>query len=343
MKFDVLALAATPEGRAVLGDWCEEQGRLDVARLHRDQLPAREGSLRERVERLTKAEREQLDEHAQKWIAIGRCTQPADREKAEAALLACYRRAGLDHPKRLVWAPSPLVACLAGPMAALRLKRVEEVVDSSVRDMGYNEMHDEIRNSMRDALCGAVDDSVRSAVYRVVDSAVYGMVYDVVRGAMHDAVNAVLSGDAVDGVAGNTLRDSVHEVLCAVVSDAVSNVADASMSDTMMNDMMRPEVRDLWWRYLGAQFWVGLWWWGPSDIEFALDVLRLDIGRNMELRARAYFALCESCCLVWPHRDFAILCERPHTLKLSGPSETLEQMQQQGFVRAAWEGWEVHG
>jgi hypothetical protein len=62
-----------------------------------------------------------------------------------------------------------------------------------------------------------------------------------------------------------------------------------------------------------------------------VDVLGLDIGREMELRARAYAATCESACWWWPHKNFVIVSERPHTL----------EMRKGKLVRAAWENWEV--
>jgi hypothetical protein len=46
-----------------------------------------------------------------------------------------------------------------------------------------------------------------------------------------------------------------------------------------------------------------------------LDELRLDIGRDFELRARAYAATHESACWWWPHRDYVIVSERPSVLE----------------------------
>ena len=36
------------------------------------------------------------------WLAVGLCTEPADRERAEAGVAAVYRAAGLE-PPRIVW------------------------------------------------------------------------------------------------------------------------------------------------------------------------------------------------------------------------------------------------
>jgi hypothetical protein len=318
MKPDTLTLATTPEGRAVLGDWYEEQGRLDVARLYRDEVPQRAVRLRKRVRKLTDEEHARLDEYARRWIAVGRCTEPADRDKAEAALLACYRYAGLAAPKRLVWAPSPLVTCLAGPQAALQLR-------------GSGAAGDAVDGTVQRAMRSAVDD----AMHRVVEDAVRDVVSDAVHDAVRDEAHRT-ARVAVDDMVSNTMSDAVHDA----VRHEVNGPVRAAVHDAVSNTMSAG-VRNLWWRYLGAQLWIGLLRWGPASVHYALDVLRLDLGREMELRARAYAALCESCCLVWPHRDFAILCERPHAVELEGPGETVEEMLQQRLVRVAWSGWEV--
>lgn len=96
-----LALSPDPDARAVLADHWEEQGRLDVAMLYRDMLPEPTRKRRKRVNKLTDAERKKMPGWAQRWIAIGRSTQPADHPLAEAAIRACYRHSGLDD--RIRW------------------------------------------------------------------------------------------------------------------------------------------------------------------------------------------------------------------------------------------------
>lgn len=323
---EILTLASTADGREVLGDWYDEQGRIDVARLYRDELPQREGPLRKRVESLTDEERAQLDEHARRWIAVGRCIQPADRALAEAALLACYRLSRLHPPKRLIWASSPLVACLAGARAALQLS-------------GDSVVYDSVSGAVRGEVFIVVQGVVRDLMHTDVHSAVHDAVHDSVTRELEDALCSAV-GDTVHGA----VHRAVHGVMRRVVHFEVSNTTHRAIGDAVcygLHSAAGVAVADLWRRYLEAQFSVGSWWWGPAAVSYALDVLRLDIGRDMELRARAYAALCESCCLIWPHREFAILCERPSELELEGPGETLEEMRRQRLVRVAWNGWEV--
>jgi hypothetical protein len=148
------------------------------------------------------------------------------------------------------------------------------------------------------AVDGAVGGAVRDAVHGAVGDAVGGAVRDAVRDAVHGAV-----GDAVDGAVGGAVGGAV-----------------------------RTAVLDNFWKYFGGQFWVGWgWYWGPSSVSFYLDELRLDIGREMELRARA-FAATHHACWWWPGRDFVIVSERPRRIELY-PGGKLRLVE--------WEGWKV--
>src|SRR5687768_15608893 len=87
--------------RLVLADFWQEQGREDVAAMWRGTLPHRTRT-RKRIEKLTDAERAKMPGWAEKWIALGLSTQPADRPMFEAAATRCYLAARLN-PPRFVW------------------------------------------------------------------------------------------------------------------------------------------------------------------------------------------------------------------------------------------------
>ncbi len=53
------------------------------------------------------------------WVGIGRSTDPADRQAAEAGVRLAYTRAGLEPPHRVIWKGSPL----AGALQAATLRR----------------------------------------------------------------------------------------------------------------------------------------------------------------------------------------------------------------------------
>jgi hypothetical protein len=61
------------------------------------------------------------------------------------------------------------------------------------------------------------------------------------------------------------------------------------------------------------------------------DLLRLELDRDIELRARAYAATAMSACWWWPHRQFVLVSERPSKLVIEDSRLKL----------AEWEGWKV--
>ena len=65
-----------------------------------------------KIEKLTAAQTEKLAEYAKRWTDIGLSTKPADRPRAEAAIIEMYRVAGLGAP-RIVWCGSPYLAAAA--------------------------------------------------------------------------------------------------------------------------------------------------------------------------------------------------------------------------------------
>ncbi len=310
-----LALRArTDDERLVAADHWYEQGRADVAMLLADHLPERKKT-RKRVDKMTEAETAAMKAHADKWIKIGLCTDPADRPLAEAAISACYRHAGLT-PPRIVWTPAPLVACMAGPIAAALLGSpgaVDGAVDGAVSGA--------VDGAVSGAVSGAVGGAVNDAVDDAVDDAVHSAVSSAVDGAVHSAVRVVVR-IAVDGAVGSAVDDAVHSAVSSAVHSAVDDAVDGAVR-VVVGELPASDLKSAlsnnWYRYIGAQFWVGYgWgWWGPAAVDFALDVLRLDIGREMELRARAYAALCKSACWIWPHKDFCLVSERPSTLEIT--------------------------
>lgn len=53
-----------------------------------------------------------IDREKDKWLGLGRCTEPADRQQTEDAIREIYRCVGRDVPK-FVWCDGPLSCCLA--------------------------------------------------------------------------------------------------------------------------------------------------------------------------------------------------------------------------------------
>ena len=108
--------------------------------------------------------------------------------------------------------------------------------------------------------------------------------------------------------AGSQFDNAVRGAVGGAVGGAV---------DGAVGGAVHGAVGDLWWRYLGGQFWVGGWYWtgSPSVTTYFLDALRLRLSDDIELRARAYAATARSACWWWPHRDVVFVSERPRVLR----------------------------
>ena len=112
-----------------------------------------------RIDKLSAAQEARFDEWADKWIGVGLRTGAADRPRFEGAVRDCYRFAGLEPPKVIVWTTSPLVVSLAGPVAALLIELAKRP-QAALR-----------KNSVRGAVRDAVGGAVHGAVHGVIRSA----------------------------------------------------------------------------------------------------------------------------------------------------------------------------
>ena len=102
------------------------------------------------ITQLTSAQLAMLPAIAAEWTAIGRCTDPADRPAAEAAIRQMYAQAKLVEP-RIVWTTSPLA---------------QGITRAVVRDAGAS-----VRASVGDSVRDSVWDSVGDSVYGSHDAA----------------------------------------------------------------------------------------------------------------------------------------------------------------------------
>ena len=127
--------------------------------------------------------------------------------------------------------------------------------------------------------------------------------------------------------------DTLTRRLDASVDTSVrASVRDKSRSKIATE--IKKHFGNQWHNWFGGQLWVGGWYWygDPSVTTFVLDVLRLQLDRQQELRARAYAATAMSACYWWPGRTHVIVSERPHTIEKRGDGR---------LKRIAWKGWEV--
>jgi hypothetical protein len=111
-----------------------------------------------KIERLTPEQAAQVPIWRNRYLRAGLSTEPADRERAEAAFAAAYRRIGRE-PVPVVWADSPLTASLL--LHGLR----HAADDASLRDSLWDSLRDSLWDSLWDSLGGSLWDSLRASLW----------------------------------------------------------------------------------------------------------------------------------------------------------------------------------
>jgi hypothetical protein len=82
--------------------------------------------------------RRDVEAHAASWAAVRRATEPADRERAEEAILGLYAGRGLEAPQ-IVWVPSPAAGVLAWHVASRGREPVRNPYTRGDLGTGHNQ------------------------------------------------------------------------------------------------------------------------------------------------------------------------------------------------------------
>lgn len=101
------------------------------------------------INSLTPSQIERFTEWRDRWTAIGLCTDPANRPRAENGIASIYRGAGLATPK-IVWCGSPLSQAITRAM--LMKNKSGTSVGASVGDSVWASVGDSVKDSVRDSV-----------------------------------------------------------------------------------------------------------------------------------------------------------------------------------------------
>ena len=240
-----------------------------------------------RIEKLTPEQESMMTAHADKWIAYGLNTDPADFDKAVEGIKACYEFAGIPWHGNVVRVSSPIVMALAGPIASTILSRIP-TMRSSTPKKDHGAVGSAVGVAVGGAVRDAVDGAVRDAVGVAVGVAVGGAVRDAVDGAVYGAVRDAV-GVAVDDAVRGAVRGAVH--------GAVAKIPQSEYRDV---------IRRTYNQYTG-----GYWTWWASLSAFFRDHTDLELNGNLWDRSRAFEQTIANAGWWWPHKEFVIVVDRP--------------------------------
>jgi len=219
-----------------------------------------------RINKLTDEQKSHMDEHADKWIAYGLNTEPADFDQAVEGIKACYEFVGLKWHGNVVRVSSPLVMALAVPIASTILAQMKNAPGVAVGDAVGGAVDGAVEGAVRVAVGGAVRDAVGVAVRDAVGVAVDGAVGVAVRGAVGDAV-----GVAVRKIPSSSFREVIRRTYSRYTGGYWSYWVGWS---TFFRDFTGLELdNNLWDRSRAVEQTIANagWWWPHKDFVIVCD------------------------------------------------------------------------
>ncbi len=234
------------------------------------------------IESLTEEQKAMLPVYRDRWLKIGLATGKADRPKAEAALNRAYQVAGLEPPKQIIWAQSPLsgwltVCCL----------RDDNLMKKIYADVGKYVKSGAAKPPLK--LGASVWDSVGASVWDSVGDSVWASVWDSVGDSVWASVGA-----SVWASVGASVRDSVGDSVRASVGDSVrDSVKNFSYSETCFGSH--------------DANWLGFY-------QYFLEVLKLEACEKL----LPLMDLSKEGGWFYPYRNICVISERPVEIHMDG-------------------------
>jgi hypothetical protein len=310
----------------------------DVPRGHPQRGGLSMGRRRRKITKITPDQAARFREWADKWIAIGLSTEPADFERATDAALRAYKICNLDRPMVILHMSSPYGATLGGALAWAMLSQVEsQVVGSQVWLQVWSQVESQVRSQVWSQVGIQVGSQVESQVWSQVDSQVGSQVRSQVWSQVMSQVQVwsqVRSQvwSQVWSQVGSQVRSQVwSQVGIQVGSQVESQVW--SQVDSQVGSQVRNSIHNC----RGGSFWAS---WA-AYVSFIRDVLGwqdpvLD-------RFEVDEALVRSCGWVWWHENVLAISDRPSVINRDSEGRLHCEVGPSIAYRDGWSLWHVHG
>jgi hypothetical protein len=330
------------------------------------------GRRRRKITKITPDQAARFREWADKWIAIGLSTEPADFERATDAALRAYKICNLDRPMVILHMSSPYGATLGGALAWAMLSQVGSQVgiqvesqvwsqvwsqvgiqvesqvwsqvgiqvesqvwsqvESQVRSQVWNQVGIQVESQVGSQVESQVGSQVWSQVWSQVESQVGSQVMSQVRGQVRSQVESQVVGSQV----GSQVWSQVwSQVMSQVESQVESQVGSQVMSQ--VGSQVGGQARNSVHNYRGGSFWAS---WA-AYVSFIRDVLgwqdpvldRFEIDET----------LVRSCGWVWWHENVLAISDRPSVINRDSEGRLHCEVGPSIAYRDGWSLWHVHG
>ena len=146
-----------------------------------------------KIEKLKEDQIAKFTEYVQKWLKIGLCTKRADRKLAETLCKAAYKSAGLEEPKLILWAESPLGMLMTAKLVKEASKTgIAPYAAASPGAQVEDQVGDQVGAQVRAQVGDQVGDQVWVQVSDQVRVQVSDQVWNQVRNQVGDQKNSSL-------------------------------------------------------------------------------------------------------------------------------------------------------
>ena len=286
---------------------------------------------------LTPEHRAQLEPWRDKWIANAMNTAAMtaeEKEMARAAVLGLYEAAKFPAPKNIVFVPSPLVAAIAGPIAA--------GVWHMRKDPAF------ARAILGASTVAATEAATRAATWAATEAATGAATWDATWDATEAATWAATgaaTGAATRAATEAATGDATRDATRAATWDATEAATEAATEDaTGANAPPNAAVR--WLINLVGRWHYG-WAWGSfwSSYPAFLSFFDRVVGLNLSIydKWRHYETLALHSCARYMQPDFCMVVDRPEVLLVDAQNRPHCATGPSHKWRDGWKLYHYHG
>jgi hypothetical protein len=289
-----------------------------------------------RIEELTYKQR--CEEWSDRWNKIGLFTNPAVHQKFEVAAEHCYRAAGLDWHRNVIWVSSPIVMAIAVPVAAML---IEISRHRGLHDTTKKAVYGTVRNVISNVVGTDIYGAVLTSVEAVIDGLPSGTTCVTTRGAISDVMwfkemhkdkeipgttirvisttppgtvdvfcydeSLALTNETLD-LAEKPMREVAYGGIYDAVGLTVKDVMDNVMNGMKQGEAVHKAIAEVIRKGEYRSVWRGH---GSLDCLYA-SLIHYLCGPELEDKLwKPHEVAAKSAGTWYSHRDFVMVCERP--------------------------------
>ena len=241
-----------------------------------------------KIKRMTPEQEAALPAFREQWRAEALRTDRINEDEARAAINNLYTVSGLNPPRLVIFAQSPMQALLM--RGVLRMGGADQLRDQLWDQLG-GQLGDQLRGQLWGQLWGQLGDQLRGQLRGQLGDQLWDQLGDQLRGQL---------GGQLWGQLGDQLRGQLRGQLGDQLWDQLGDQLRGQLGDQLHSG-------GLWQALYFAGGWDAFW---VANYDYARKSgMRLEPGLNARLDA--YIQYTRTCGAAFLYPEIAIACDRP--------------------------------